>query len=81
MTLSLVKVGGALKTAAIARFFGTSGELDADWLTFLISSLIGVVLGRAIVPSPVPRLVELLDVHLLLIAVSRILRSKETLTC
>ena len=57
---ALVKVAGAVKTIAIARFFGASGELDAYLLAFLIPSFLAEVLCGAIVPALVPRLVELL---------------------
>ena len=57
---TLVKVAGALKTVAIARFFGTGDDLDAYVLAFLIPTFIGDVLCGAIVPALVPRFVELL---------------------
>jgi putative peptidoglycan lipid II flippase len=57
---ALVKVTGAVKTVAIARFFGASAELDAYLLAFLIPSFIADVFCGAIVPALVPRLIELM---------------------
>jgi putative peptidoglycan lipid II flippase len=55
-----VKLLGGFKTVIVAKVFGASADLDAYLLAFLVPSFITEVLCGAVVPSLVPRLVDLL---------------------
>jgi putative peptidoglycan lipid II flippase len=55
-----VKLAGGVKTVIIAKVFGAMADLDAYLLAFLVPSFITEVLCGAVVPSLVPRLVDLL---------------------
>ena len=57
---AIVKLAGGVKTAIIARVFGARADLDAYLLAFLVPSFIAEILCGAVVPSLVPRLVDLL---------------------
>ena len=52
------KTAGALKAIFLARFFGSSKELDAYLIAFLIPSLLCDALSGALAPVLVPSLVE-----------------------
>src|SRR6476646_9750095 len=55
----LVKLAGALKTVAIARYFGRGDLLDAYLMAFVIPSFAGDVLAGAITQSLLPVFFEI----------------------
>jgi putative peptidoglycan lipid II flippase len=54
----MAKTAGASKAFFLARFFGSSKDLDAYLIAFLIPSLLCDALSGALVPALVPSLVE-----------------------
>ncbi|HYZ87558.1 MAG TPA: lipid II flippase MurJ [Bryobacteraceae bacterium] len=54
----IAKTAGASKAVFLARFFGSSKELDAYLISFLIPSLLCDALSGALVPALVPSLIE-----------------------
>ena len=54
----MAKTAGASKAVFLARFFGSSKQLDAYLIAFLIPSLLCDALSGALVPALVPSLVE-----------------------
>ena len=56
---ALVKVFGAAKMVVAARYFGTSGTLDAFLIAFLIPSFVAEVAAGSLAPSLIPTLVEM----------------------
>ncbi len=58
MLTAVAKIAGAGKSVAIARIFGSSMELDAYLLAFLVPSFAVEVFCGSLVPALVPALVE-----------------------
>jgi putative peptidoglycan lipid II flippase len=55
--IAAVKVGGAVKVAVTARFFGASDELDAYLIAFALLAFLSEVVCGAFIPSFVPALI------------------------
>ena len=55
---ALAKLAGALKVVVIARYFGTSADLDAFLIAFLLPAFLADVVAGCITPSLVPVLVR-----------------------
>ena len=54
----MVKTAGASKAVFLARFFGSSKDLDAYLIAFLIPSLLSDAMSGALVPALVPSFVD-----------------------
>lgn len=61
--IAVTKVGGAVKVAVTARFFGASDELDAYLIAFALLAFPSEVVSGAFIPSFVPALIRVRSAH------------------
>ena len=59
--LTLVKLAGAVKVIAMARFFGTADALDAFLIALVVPSFVAEVAAGSLSPALIPTFIEVRD--------------------